>query len=146
MPRKGVIYTIVIENYEEKKITDFVSFYNLPSQILKQQNHNHTIMNVSIIEIILNNSFLQVAYIYYYGTSANSLTELMKYSLLFAKELVDDGTRFDVFNCLNIMDNMSFLRELKFGVGDGILNYYMYNYHILTEKGPFQVSSYKFCI
>ena len=47
MPRRGVIYTIVIENIAEKKITDFVSFYNLPSQILKQVNHNHTIMNVS---------------------------------------------------------------------------------------------------
>ena len=47
MPRENVIYTIVIENVAEKKITDFVSFYNLPSQILKQKNHNHTIMNVS---------------------------------------------------------------------------------------------------
>ena len=37
----------MIENIAEKKITDFVSFYNLPSQILKQRNHNHTMMNVS---------------------------------------------------------------------------------------------------
>ena len=33
MPRDGVVYTIVIE-HNDKSITDFVSFYNLPSQIL----------------------------------------------------------------------------------------------------------------
>lgn len=119
MPREGIIYTIVIENIGEKKITDFISFYNLPSQILKQKNHNHTIMNV--------------AYLYYYGTSMNPLTEIMKYALMFAKELVPDGTRFDVFNCLNIMNNAEFLKDLKFGIGDGILNYYMYNYLISSN-------------
>jgi glycylpeptide N-tetradecanoyltransferase len=80
---------------------------------------------------------MNVAYLYYYGTQSNKLTELMKYCLLFAKELVQDGTRFDVFNCLSIMDNGEFLRELKFGVGDGILNFYMYNYHIMSGDKPF---------
>ena len=46
MPRDEVMYTIVIEN-SDKKITDFVSFYNLPSQILKREGHNHTMMKVS---------------------------------------------------------------------------------------------------
>ena len=46
MPRDEVMYTIVVEN-EAKKITDFVSFYNLPSQILKREGHNHTMMKVS---------------------------------------------------------------------------------------------------
>lgn len=65
----------------------------------------------------------------------------MKYALLYARDLIPDGTRFDVFNCLNIMDNnKEFLKELKFGVGDGILNYYLYNYHITNEKGPFKSS------
>jgi glycylpeptide N-tetradecanoyltransferase len=35
---------------------------------------------------------------------------------------------FDVFNCLNIMENSVFLEELSFGRGDGNLNYYLYNY------------------
>jgi glycylpeptide N-tetradecanoyltransferase len=52
----------------------------------------------------------------------------MKYTLYYAKELSD--VKFDVFNCLNIMDNRQFLQELKFGVGDGVLNYYMYNYQL----------------
>ena len=33
-----------------------------------------------------------------------------------------------MLNCLDLMDNGSFLRELKFGMGDGQLQYYLYNY------------------
>ena len=47
MPVPGVVYTIVFEDLETKKLTDFISFYNLPSQILKQDGHSHTRMNVS---------------------------------------------------------------------------------------------------
>ena len=57
MPQQGVVYTIVIEDPETKKLTDFVSFYNLPSQILKQDTHSHTHMNV--------------AYLYYWATTTN---------------------------------------------------------------------------
>lgn len=39
-----------------------------------------------------------------------------------------DETEFDVFNCLSIMENTSFLQELKFGAGDGTLHFYMFNY------------------
>jgi len=35
---------------------------------------------------------------------------------------------FDVFNCLDLMDNEDFLKELKFGKGDGNLYYYLYNW------------------
>lgn len=35
---------------------------------------------------------------------------------------------FDVFNALDLMDNKKFLGELKFGVGDGNLHYYLYNW------------------
>lgn len=35
---------------------------------------------------------------------------------------------FDVFNALDVMENSSFLSSLKFGVGDGNLQYYLYNY------------------
>ena len=34
----------------------------------------------------------------------------------------------DVFNALDIMDNKQVLEELKFGVGDGNLHYYLYNW------------------
>jgi len=35
---------------------------------------------------------------------------------------------FDVFNALDLMDNKEFLENLKFGVGDGNLQYYIYNW------------------
>lgn len=35
---------------------------------------------------------------------------------------------FDVFNALNLMDNKEFLEPLKFGIGDGNLQYYLYNW------------------
>lgn len=39
LPKNNVIYSFVVENSESKKITDFVSFYNLPSTILKKSGH-----------------------------------------------------------------------------------------------------------
>jgi len=35
---------------------------------------------------------------------------------------------FDVFNALDLMDNKEFLEKLKFGPGDGNLQYYLYNW------------------
>ena len=35
---------------------------------------------------------------------------------------------FDVFNALDIFENEKFLHELKFGIGDGHLEYYIYNW------------------
>ena len=34
----------------------------------------------------------------------------------------------DVFNALDLMENASFLENLKFGIGDGNLQYYIYNW------------------
>ena len=34
----------------------------------------------------------------------------------------------DVFNALNVMDNDEFLHDLRFGMGDGNLNYYLFNW------------------
>jgi len=33
-----------------------------------------------------------------------------------------------VFNALGLMFNNEFLKDLKFGSGDGLLNYYLYNW------------------
>lgn len=35
---------------------------------------------------------------------------------------------FDVFNALDLMENKEFLERLKFGIGDGNLQYYLYNW------------------
>ncbi len=58
----------------------------------------------------------------------------MKVALLRAKE-----AGFDVFNALNIMDNESFLEALKFGVGDGYLHYYLYNWKLRDQLEPRQL-------
>ena len=49
----------------------------------------------------------------------------MSYALIKAKE-----KGFDVFNALDIMENLSFLNELKFGIGDGYLHYYLFNWRM----------------
>ena len=42
MPIKGTLYTVVVEN-AKKKITDFVSFYGIPSTILRDESgHGYT--------------------------------------------------------------------------------------------------------
>lgn len=38
--------------------------------------------------------------------------------------------RFDVFNALRLQDNDLFLEKLRFGRGDGQLNYYLFNYRV----------------
>ena len=45
---------------------------------------------------------------------------------------------FDVFNALDIFQNEGFLKELKFGIGDGRLQYYIYNWRT-AEVQPQQV-------
>lgn len=52
------------------------------------------------------------------------LFPLLTYSLLLAA--VQKG--FDVFNALDLMENKTFLEKLKFGIGDGNLQYYLYNW------------------
>ena len=45
----------------------------------------------------------------------------------------------DVFNALDIFENASFLKDLKFGIGDGRLRYYLYNWRLNQELKPGQV-------
>lgn len=37
---------------------------------------------------------------------------------------------YDVFNALDLLENTSFLKDLKFGIGDGTLQYYLYNWRV----------------
>ncbi|KAK9727794.1 glycylpeptide N-tetradecanoyltransferase [Basidiobolus ranarum] len=48
---------------------------------------------------------------------------LVRNGLILAK-----NAGFDVMNALELMHNMDFIEELKFGPGDGYLNYYLYNW------------------
>jgi glycylpeptide N-tetradecanoyltransferase len=107
LPRDGVISAFVVEDPKTHKITDFTSFYHLPSTVIGHDKHKT----------------LNAAYSFYNVATSVPLVELMQDTLVMAK--LED---FDVFNALTLMDNKEFLQELKFGAGDGDLMYYLYNW------------------
>ena len=113
LPRTDVIYSFVVEHPETHKITDMVSFYSLPSSVLGNEKHTQ----------------LRAAYCYYVFANGTKLLDLMQDALILAKT-----HHFDVFNALDILDNETFLKELKFGIGDGHLQYYMYNWRCANVK------------
>ncbi|KAF6009290.1 hypothetical protein HII13_003635 [Brettanomyces bruxellensis] len=126
-----VIVTYVVEN-TEKKITDFFSFYVLP----------FTVLNNSVYKS------LGVGYLYYYATEtgldkprydAQATNELKKRleNLISDALVLAKGIGMDVFNAMTSQDNVLFLEDLKFGPGDGFLNYYLFNYKAFPVGGGF---------
>ncbi|CAL9737695.1 glycylpeptide N-tetradecanoyltransferase [Monosporozyma servazzii] len=118
-----VIFSYVVEN-EDGEITDFVSFYSLPFTILENAIYKD----------------LGIGYLFYYASNAD-----FEYNDRFDKEgtaalrkrldsLISDTVvlaktqKMDVFNALTSQDNSLFLQDLKFGPGDGFLNFYLFNY------------------
>lgn len=126
--REGqVTWTYVFENPQTKRITDFFSFYTLPSTIIGNTKHGT----------------LEAAYLFYYATNVafipnaeedgrlhTRLQELIQDALVIA-----DQAKFDVFNVLTLMDNPSFLQDLKFAPGNGFLQYYLYNWRTSPLAG-----------
>ena len=45
----------------------------------------------------------------------------------------------DVFNALDIFENDKILKDLKFGIGDGRLRYYLYNWRVAQELKASQI-------
>ena len=107
LPRPGVVNSYVVE--DAQTITDFFSFYSLPSSILKHDVHKT----------------LNVAYSYYNVSTTDRLREGFEDLLVLARD-----ADYDVFNCLDLMENSKLLETLKFGVGDGHLHYYLYNWRV----------------
>lgn len=107
MPRDGVVYTYVVENAQSGKLTDVVSFYSLPSSIIRHPMHN----------------ILNAAYAFCSAALETPIVDLMRDALMFAQR-----NGFDVFNALDLARHGEFLKELKFHIGDGELNYYLYNW------------------
>jgi len=114
LPLDGVVDSYVVENPKSHKITDFCSFYTLPSSVLNNKQYNS----------------LKAAYSFYNVATATPIKQLVNDALIMAQK-----KDFDVFNCLDIMHNKEFLEELKFGIGDGNLQYYLYNW-ATTDKDP----------
>jgi glycylpeptide N-tetradecanoyltransferase len=105
LPRDGVVNAFVAE--KDGKISDLISFYTLPSTIIGNSKYQ----------------LLKAAYSFYNVSTTSDVLKLMNDALIMAKNL-----DFDVFNALDLMENQKFVRELKFGIGDGHLQYYLYNY------------------
>ncbi|KAJ1788683.1 glycylpeptide N-tetradecanoyltransferase [Coemansia sp. RSA 2399] len=160
LPREKVLWSYVVDDKDHPgKITDFFSFFSLPSQVLKTASSRKKTAGKKTTrgsQKKPGSDTLCAAYTYYYATTAGidvSLTpeekrdcdgakkekallrekqdQIVKARLieLFGDALVlAKNAGFDVFNCLDMMDNRLFTKELKFGRGDGFLRYYFYNY------------------
>lgn len=109
LPRQQVIESFVIPD-ENGAITDFISFYSLPSTVLENDQHSR----------------LEAAYSYYHVPNKYSMKDLMYEALIQAKL-----KGYDVMNALNIMHNDDRLfEELKFTTSEGNLYYYLYNWRV----------------
>uniref|UniRef100_A0A8C8FAC7 Glycylpeptide N-tetradecanoyltransferase n=1 Tax=Oncorhynchus tshawytscha TaxID=74940 RepID=A0A8C8FAC7_ONCTS len=106
LPQDDIIDTFVVEG-AGGVLTDFTSFYTLPSTVMHHPQHRS----------------LKAAYSFYSVHTHTPLLDLMNDTLILAKL-----KGFDVFNALDLMENKVFLEKLKFGIGDGNLQYYLFNW------------------
>lgn len=115
LPQENVVESYVVESPETHEVMDFLSFYALPSTILNNPNYTD----------------LKAAYSFYNVSTRTPLIQLMQDALIIAKQ-----KDYDIFNALDVMDNEPFLKDLKFGRGDGQLYYYLYNYRLREAIKP----------
>ncbi|VDM10657.1 unnamed protein product [Wuchereria bancrofti] len=116
MPREDVIYSYVALNEEDSRVSDLISFYSLPSSVMHHPQYKS----------------IRAAYSFYNVATSVTLKQLINDALILAR-----NCGFDVFNALDLMDNKEILEDLKFGIGDGNLQYYLYNWKcpdIVPEK------------
>lgn len=119
----NVVKSYVVED-EKGHVTDFMSYFLLPFTVLNNKDHDE----------------LGIAYLFYYGSESGlgddeegykkRLKGLMQDLLVTAKKY-----NVDVFNCLTTQDNPYFIKDCKFGLGDGLLNYYLFNYRTFPIHG-----------
>ncbi|EMR08630.1 hypothetical protein PNEG_03106 [Pneumocystis murina B123] len=135
------LFSYVVEDPSTGKITDFFSFYSLPSSIIsntKYKTLNAAYLFYYALECGVKKNMNQIEF----KTYVDRLNLLMKDCLIIAKNF-----NFDVFNALTLMDNPFFLENQKFGPGDGKLNYYLFNYRAkyinsgITETGELDVKN-----
>lgn len=108
LPREAVVNTYVLESSSSPgTVTDMCSFYHLPSTVIGNPLH----------------SKLFAVYSYYNVATTIPFVEVMADALVLAAT-----AGVDVFNALDAMENLVVMEALKFGVGDGFLQYYLYNW------------------
>jgi len=125
LPRKDVLKSFVYLN-DEGKVTDFISYYILPFNILGESE-------VDIVET------LKVAYLYHYCSDCADTLDNDRSLTIRLNEIIQDmlsnalyEEKCDLFNCLTSQDNNLFIEKQNFGMGSGFLNFYLFNYY--SEK------------
>ncbi|KAK5881242.1 hypothetical protein CesoFtcFv8_022063 [Champsocephalus esox] len=84
-----------------------VSFYSVSYRVLNHPVHTD----------------LRAAHLLYVTSTATDPVGLMEDTLVLAQT-----KGFDIFFALNVMDNQSFLENLKLSISDKSLHYYLYNW------------------
>ncbi|UKK02363.2 glycylpeptide N-tetradecanoyltransferase 1 [Theileria orientalis] len=107
LPQEDIIHTYV--KSVNGNVTDMCSFYSLPSSVIN---------NPKVDKI-------RAAYSFYNVAGTMTYKRLLEHALFFAKQ-----KEYDVFNSLDLMQNRHVFEDLKFGMGDGDLHYYMFNYRV----------------
>ncbi|KAF5347878.1 hypothetical protein D9757_013416 [Collybiopsis confluens] len=122
-----VVWAYVVENKDTHAITDYVSFYSLPSTVINNPKHG----------------LLEAAYLHYYASDSALVEHADENGALKERlqALIKDGliaahnASFDVFNAVTMMDNDLFLKESRFATGNGFLNFYLYNWRTAPLAG-----------
>ena len=110
-----MIWSYLVQD-ETGKVTDFISFYALNSQVLNHEVHKE----------------INAAYAFYNFAKDNDkerMKALIKDLLIIAKQ---EG--FDVFNMTEVLNHGCIQTDLMFKQGDGRLAHYFYNYRIQSIK------------
>ena len=104
--QKQVTWAYVVEDLQTGKITDFFSFYSLPSTVIGNTTY----------------PILEAAYLYYYASDVGLKGEGEEQDEALKKRLmalvgdalvIANEAKFDVFNALSLMDNVPILQDLK---------------------------------
>lgn len=126
------VRSYVVTEDDGTTVTDFLSFYSILTTVIGIPGHDS----------------INIAYSFYYASNvakevplkkrtpenqkplAARLKKLQQNALILAKNLGHD-----VYNAVTCMDNPMFMDDLKFSIGTGVLNYYLFNYRAYPVHG-----------
>ena len=113
---------------DDGKVTDFISYYILPFNVLNDED-----------KVVEN---LKVAYLFHYCSDCASTLDddrsLGARLRLLVQDMLSDAyneEKCDLFNCLTSQDNGLFIEQENFGMGSGFLNFYLFNYFVDKMNG-----------
>lgn len=146
IPQEGVVHTYVVDEKGDGNITDFCSFYALPSQVIKWMPDNEeqrkqfledkgaVIVNKHNNELKPGYDTINAAYCFYNVTMNN---EEERQKLLFKSMLGQAYAKgFDVFNMVEVLQNRRVATDLLFKAGSGRLAHYLYNWRLPQLDAP----------